>query len=292
MSLGVLNEAPIRVPPLHEQRRIAALLSTIDAAIDLNRQVEQTLETTAGAIFRSWFVDIEPVISKAEGRELTGMTSSLADLFPAVFSETDNGRLPAGWTLRSLDTIANFKNGLAMQKYPAQSGGSLPVVKIAELRQGSPDGAERASLLVPEDVIIDDGDVVFSWSGSLLLRIWCGGRAALNQHLFKVTSDQFPKWFYYLWTREHLETFQAIAEDKKTTMGHIKRHHLSDAKVLVPPEPLIRATSRVLDPILDRIVLGAQHNRALGALRTTLADFLFADGQVFSRATALTESSR
>ena len=86
--------------------------------------------------------------------------------------------------------------------------------------------------------IIDDGDIVFSWSGSLLVRTWCGGRAALNQHLFKVTSDRYPKWFYLHSILSHFPEFQRIAKDKATTMGHIRRHHLTDALCVVAARPL------------------------------------------------------
>ena len=88
----------------------------------------------------------------------------------------------------------------------------------------------------PEYVVVDS-DVLFSWSGSLEVEVWSGGRGALNQHLFKVASDKVPKWFYYFATRHHLPNFRAIAADKATTMGHIQRKHLTEARIAVaPPE--------------------------------------------------------
>ena len=109
----------------------------------------------------------------------------------------------------------------------------LPVLKIKELRQGScDDSSELCSLSIKPEYIIHNGDVVFSWSGSLLVDIWCGGTCGLNQHLFKVTSDVYDKWFYYLWTAHHLARFIAIAADKATTMGHIKREELAKSRGL------------------------------------------------------------
>ncbi len=72
-----------------------------------------------------------------------------------------------------------------------------------------------------------------------MIDLWCGGKGALNQHLFKVTSEKFLKWFYYYWTIYHLADFQNIAEGKATTMGHIKRHHLDSAMVVVPPDKIL-----------------------------------------------------
>lgn len=110
----------------------------------------------------------------------------------------------------------------------------------------------------------------FSWSGSLEVELWCGGTGALNQHLFKVTSQEFPKWFYFLWTRHHLETFRRIAASKATTMGHIQRRHLTEAKVLVPPRELIQAMGGIMKPLIDKIIANRVQSRTLAELRDTL----------------------
>ncbi|MDP9311309.1 MAG: restriction endonuclease subunit S, partial [Chloroflexota bacterium] len=146
----------------------------------------------------------------------------------------------------------------------------LPVIKIAELRRGVTESSGKASPTIPNKYIIDDGDVLFSWSGSLEVVIWCGGRGALNQHLFKVTSANYPKWFYYLWTKAHLSDFQAVAASKATTMGHIQRHHLTAAKVLVPPPDLVSSMTSILEPLLERIVANNLETRTLSTMRDVL----------------------
>lgn len=125
-------------------------------------------------------------------------------------------------------------------------------------------------MMVPSDYVIKDGDVLFSWSGSLEVAIWCGGTGALNQHLFKVTSGLFPKWFYYLWTKHHLPVFRETAANKATTMGHIQRHHLTEAKVVVPPQALLNAISTIIEPLIERAVSGALEIRSFGLVRDTL----------------------
>ncbi len=112
--------------------------------------------------------------------------------------------------------------------------------------------------------------MLFSWSGSLEVELWCGGIGALNQHLFKVTSPEFPKWFYYLWTLYHLDEFRLIAADKATTMGHIQRGHLTAAKVLIPPRPLLDAMTRTMSPLIEKIVANPHQSRSLATLRDTL----------------------
>jgi type I restriction enzyme S subunit len=270
VSLTAQRELRVFLPSVAMQDSIVSTLSPIDDRIQLNLKMNRLLEATTSAIFRSWFVNFDPISAKSECRTPFGMNEKIAALFPREFEDNAKGAIPKGWTAESLDSIANFKNGLAMQKYPPNESGSLPVVKIAELRAGSTIGAELAAANLPQDAIVDDGDVIFSWSGTLLVRIWCGGKGALNQHLFKVTSSRFPKWFYLGWTLEHLSDFEDIADDKKTTMGHIKRHHLTDATVAVPPDPLIQAADRIISPLLNRYVLNSVQNRALRSLRDSL----------------------
>jgi type I restriction enzyme S subunit len=121
-----------------------------------------------------------------------------------------------------------------LQKYPPKDGRSLPVIKIAQLRSENTNGADRASADLDPDYIVTDGDILFSWSGSLECVLWAGGSGALNQHLFKVTPVGYPKWLCYLGVHLHLDDFRHIAEGKATTMGHIQRHHLSDANLPAP----------------------------------------------------------
>lgn len=227
----------VELPSLPEQRAIAGVLGALDDKIELNRRMNRTLESIAWAVFRAWFVESE---------------------------ENDYQEI-------SLDDIANFLNGLALQKYPAEEGKDfLPVIKIAQLRKKETSDADKASTNIPVDYIIHDGDVLFSWSGSLEVVIWCGGHGALNQHLFKVTSRDYPKWLYYFWIMHHLSDFQAIAAGKATTMGHIQRHHLHDAKVLVPSNNELTKMDKVMSPILDMIIINEKESRALASLRDSL----------------------
>lgn len=260
----------IPLPPRDEQRAIAMVLGSLDDKIRLNRQMNHTLEAMAQALFRSWFVDFDPVVAKADGRNPYGMDAETAALFPDRFVQSELGPIPGEWNIQPLDTIADFLNGLALQKYPPEEGRWLPVIKIAQLRAGAPVNADRASADIDDKYILQDGDVVFSWSGSLLATIWCGGPGALNQHLFKVTSQSYPKWFYYHWTKEHLPEFQRIAAGKATTMGHIRRFHLTLAKVAVPPPPVLSAADRLLEPICSLVIHNNLENRALGSLREAL----------------------
>lgn len=168
--------------------------------------------------------------------------------------------------------IADYQNGLAMQKFrPKDNEIGLPVLKIKELRQGSCDiNSELCSPSIKPEYIVHDGDVIFSWSGSLLVDFWCGDICGLNQHLFKVTSKKYDKWFYYSWTNYHLEKFVAIAADMATTMGHIKREELQKAEVLIPSDYDYHRIGEILEPIYDLIIANRIENRKLSHLRDEL----------------------
>ena len=230
----------IQCPSLGQQKRISAILSALDSKIECNQKINDNLEQQALAIFQ---------------QEL------LRD-----------GELPEGWSSGSLLDIANYLNGLAMQKFrPADGENGLPVLKIKELRQGScDDSSELCSPGIKPEYIVHDGDVIFSWSGSLLVDLWCGGICGLNQHLFKVTSEKYPKWFYYAWTAHHLARFVAIAADKATTMGHIKREELAKAEVVIPDAASIERIGGILQPMYDLIISKRIENRKLAALRDTI----------------------
>ena len=221
--------------------------------ISVSPYINENLEQQAQAIFKYWFVDLEPF----------------------------GGVKPDDWKSANLLDIADYLNGLAMQKYrPVNDEVGLPVLKIKELRQGfCDDNSELCSPNIKGDYIVQDGDVIFSWSGSLLVDFWCGGKCGLNQHLFKVSSKSFDKWFYYIWTKYYLNRFIAIAADMATTMGHIKRSELEKSLVLIPNETDYVEIGNLLKPIYETIIINRIENQRLATLRDTLLPKLM-DGEI------------
>lgn len=266
----------INIPRMQsEQRAIAHILGTLDDKIDLNRRMSATLEAMARALFRAWFIDFEPVRAKQSGRwrrgeSLPGLPAALFDLFPDRLVPSVLGEIPEGWNIKALDEIANFLNGLALQNYPPVDHRYLPVIKIAQLRAGHTLRADRASIEIDPSYIVEDGDILFSWSGSLECVVWTGGKGALNQHLFKVSSTKYPKWLIYFGIHLHLDEFRHIASGKATTMGHIQRHHLSMAKLAIPDNQLLEAMTFFIEPLFDSFWKCNLQSRTLSALRDAL----------------------
>lgn len=254
VSLKQMREYKFNIPcNISDQHRIASILFSLDRKIELNNKINADLEEMAQAIFKNWFVDFEPF---KDGK----------------FVDSELGMIPEGWKVGRLTEIASYMNGLAMQKFPPENNeDSLPVLKIKELGQGfCGTDSDRCSCNIKDECKIHNGDVIFSWSGTLLVDVWCGGDCGLNQHLFKVTSKDYPKWFYYYWTKHHLQEFIHIAKDKAVTMGHIKRGHLEEAMVAIPDNDSMEKAHELFEPILSKMISLRLESSRLSLLRNTL----------------------
>lgn len=251
---------------LQVQKAIASILGSLDDKIDLNRRTNETLEAMARALFRDWFVDFGPTRAKMAG-EAPYLSPELWELFP---DRLDDEGKPEGWKTEPLDEIATFLNGLALQKYPATGDTSLPAIKIAQLRSENTETADPVSPDIPDDYIVEQNDLLFSWSGSLLCKFWNGQRGALNQHLFKVTSKRFEPWFIYEWIQFYMPEFQAIAAAKATTMGHIQRRHLTESLVTIPPANIMQAANKAIGSLIEQIQFNNGQSHTLAQLRDLL----------------------
>ncbi len=232
------NDLKLILPTdLAEQRAISSILSSLDDKIDLLHRQNATLEKLAETLFRQWFVE--------EAKE--------------------------EWETKPLSSIAYFLNGLACQKYPPKNDlEKLPVIKIKELSSGITENSDWATTDVKPEYIVKNGDVIFAWSASLMVKIWDGQDCILNQHLFKVTSENYPKWFYFLWCKHHLDEFIAKAASHATTMGHIKRGDLDDAMVLIPSTKELEEMTFETEPLIAKIISNNRQLRLLVNLRDTL----------------------
>ena len=249
INTSILSEVRALLPPLPEQHAIASILSSLDDKIDLLHRQNATLEKLAETLFRQWFAE--------EAKE--------------------------EWEEKPLSCIANFLNGIACQKYPPKNdSGRLPVLKIKELSNGITDSSDWATNDVKPEYIVKNSDVIFAWSASLMVKIWNGNDCILNQHLFKVTSDSYPKWFFYFWCKRHLDEFISKAASHATTMGHIKREDLDTAMALIPAPAELQEMSKKMQPVFDKTITNNIQIRTLTQLRDTLLPKLMS-GEVKSK---------
>lgn len=296
-----IKEFRVLLPELlSDQQKIASILSAIDDKIELNNKINAELEGMAKLIYDYWFVQFDFPYDFGQGKpadETSNPKDSVAERSRMVAErsrsqpyKSSGGKMvwnkelkrevPEGWGSASLLDIAIFDNGLACQKFrPMEGENSYPVIKIREMRDGITPSTERASIKIPKKNLIDYGDILFSWSASLEVMQWTGGKGALNQHIFKVHSKKYPKSFYYMEVKSYLKHFKMIAELRKTTMGHITIDHLKQSRIVLPPFEIIKELDKLLEPIFEQQLVLDKQNQELSALRDWLLPMLM-NGQV------------
>lgn len=263
----------ITLHSLKEQQKIAKVLSTLDSKIELNNRINAELEAMAKTIYDYWFVQFD--FPDKNGKPYKSAGGKM------VWNEELKREIPEGWEVKSLYNIAYFINGLACQKFRPEKEDDeyLPVIKIREMNEGISMNTEKVKLKIPEKYMIYDGDILFSWSATLDVKFWTGGKAALNQHIFKIKPKIYPRFFYYYELHNYLKHFKMIAELRKTTMGHITIEHLQTSNISIPPLEIIFSLDKKIKPIHEQIILNHKENQHLSSLRDWLLPMLM-NGQV------------
>jgi type I restriction enzyme S subunit len=277
LNLKEIRQLPIPWPPSEVRERIASTVGALDDKIELNRRMNETLEAMARALFKSWFVDFDPVRAKAEGRAPAGMDAATAALFPDGFEESELVEIPRGWQARALYDCATWVNGAAYRDFEfCAPDRGLPIIKIAELKAGIT-SQTRFTLTNPGDkYLIDTGDVLFSWSGnpdtSIDTFVWARGKGWLNQHIFKVITGSRHDRTFVLWLLRHLRpAFAEIARNKQTTgLGHVTAGDMKRLQVAVPPLSMLAAFDAVVGPLSDLMHTCEVESLTLARLRDAL----------------------
>jgi type I restriction enzyme, S subunit len=273
LTLGGLRSLPILKPDnLIKKNQIVKVLSDLDKKIELNNKINAELEAVAKLIYDYWFVQFD--FPDANGKPYKSSGGKM------VFNDELKREIPDGWEAGTLLDIATFTNGIACQKYrPTENEDFYKVIKIREMGAGFTEKSEFVSQEIPEKVVVNNGDILFSWSATLDVKIWTGGTGGLNQHIFKVTSSKYSRTYYYFEVLRYLQHFKMIAELRKTTMGHITQDHLKQSRISIAPNKLIDNLHQIIAPILNKVVKNSEENQNLIELRDWLLPMLM-NGQV------------
>lgn len=261
------------IPEYDKQEKIGKLLSSLDDKIALNNRINAKLEQMAKRLYDYWFVQFD--FPNADGKPYKSSGGKME------YNEVLKREIPAGWEVGNLYDIAEYVNGLACQNYrPKESEKSLPVIKIREMNEGITADTEKVSASIPGKYRIYAGDILFSWSASLEIKIWTGETGGLNQHIFKVIpKGYFSKGYVYQQLSAYLVNFQKMAESRKTTMGHITSDHIKQSRILIPPKEIISAFNEKTFSIFNYQLLIEKETQKLTALRDRLLPLLM-NGQV------------
>ena len=264
-------------PPPDERRVAARMLSALDDRITLMRETNATLEAIAQALFKSWFVDFDPVRAKLEGRAPEGMDEATARLFPDSFEESELGLVPRGWAVAPIYDMATFINGAAYKAFePNADCRGRPIIKIAELKSGVTSQTAYSDVAMPEKYLIATGDILFSWSGnpdtSIDTFVWTFEPAWLNQHIFRVLPRAQHERTFVLQMLRHLKpVFTELARNKQTTgLGHVTVADMKRELIAMPTTSLLRQFDLSAGPIHARIFENSCQAQTLATLRDTL----------------------
>ena len=250
------------------QTRIADVLSVIDNRIDCNERTCVELESMAKTLYDYWFVQFDFPDENGKPYHTSGGKM--------IGNDRTKRKIPNGWKDGNLYDIADFVNGLACQKYRPEIGEEgLPVIKIKEMHDGISEDTEFVSMNIPKKYIVEDGDLLFSWSATLETMFWYGGKGGLNQHIFKVVPKaSYPIEYVYEQLSAYIINFVKMAEARKTTMGHITTDHLNQSKIVLPSPDVLEKYAIKVKPIYQRIGQLKRENIVLSKLRDWLLPML------------------
>ena len=266
----------VQVPPLSEQRAIAHILGTLDDKIELNRRMNETLEAMARALFKSWFVDFDPVRAKMEGRD-TGLPKDIADLFPDRLVESELGEIPESWNVGVLDdavellnggtprtSAARFWNGDIPWYTPKDAPAPCDVFAVETERTITQAGVDNSATTV-----LPQRTTVISARGTVG-RLACLGRPmAMNQTCYGLRgAGGYGDFFTYWLVRRTVDELRSRTHG--TIFDTITRQTFALVDLPLPPARIAEAFESTVTPIMERILSNLRQTSAVAALRDAL----------------------
>ena len=276
LSQGTLASLPILLPPLPEQRAIAHILGSLDDKIELNHRMNHTLEAMAKAIFKSWFVDFDPVRAKAEGRP-TGLPDDIAALFPDSFENSEIGEIPKGWEVKPIGQVVKCVGGSTPStKNPAfWAGGKNPFVTPKDMSSlTSPVILDTSRYITDAGVAkissgrLPSGTVILSSRAPIGYLAFTEVTVSVNQGVIAmICNKDLPNHYVLYWTETNMETIKSNASG--TTFAEISKRNFRPMPVAVPVKPVLDAFVQQVEPLHRQLVLNLQESATLARLRDT-----------------------
>ncbi len=270
-------------PPIPEQRAIAQILGTLDDKIELNRRLSETLEAIARAIFKSWFVDFDPVRAKAEGRD-PGLPKRLADLFPDRFEDSELGKIPKGWEVGRLDELlaelvsgARPKGGAVDEGIPSIGAENIIGLGRYDFSKEKFVPLHFFEQLKSKGASIRPGDVLLYKDGAQIGRKTYFDRgfphreSAINEHVFILRAKHpWMQRFMFFWLDLPSMTSEIISLNSNSAQPGINQAGVRQLPLLLPSPAVVEAFERLVAPLTDEIFEHCKQSRTLAALRDTL----------------------
>ena len=278
LSLTDQRRLSITLPPLPEQKAIAAVLGALDDKIELNRRMNATLEAMARALFQSWFVDFDPVRAKLDGRKPSAIDPDVAALFPDTFQEAEVGHIPKGWTVQPVGEVVDCVGGGT----PSTAEPSYWVGGTHHWTTPKDFSALEAPILLDTDRKLTAAGIAkissgLLPSGTLLLssRAPVGYLAiaaipvAINQGFIALKCNERASNFFMLnWCQTNMAEIESRATG--TTFAEISKQNFRPIRVVLPSKELMSAFTAKVAPLYSKITANLHQSRTLATLRDTL----------------------
>lgn len=280
LSLQDQRSLKITVPPLAVQQAISAIAIGIDERIDHNRALAANLEAIARQLFKSWFVDFDPVRVKAAGEKAVGLADDIAELFPDRFVNSEMGMIPEGWSCRKVSDLceAIFSGGTPHTQTPEYWGGELPWFSSGETRSRFVVGTEKTITAAGAENSstrqAQAGDVVIASAGQGATR----GQTSLlaidtyiNQSVvvLRAATESYSSTLLFLDLSSRYEEMRAIS-DSHSSRGSLTTKLLAGMKSIAPPYAVVTAFELLISPVIERIVVAERETSRLGTIRDLL----------------------
>jgi type I restriction enzyme S subunit len=265
------------LPSVGEQRKIANILSSLDDKIELNRRMNETLEAMARALFKSWFVDFDPVRAKMEGRQPAGMDDETAALFPDSLEDSALGEIPSGWKADSFSEMIELTGGgtpkTSIDEY---WNGRIPWFSVVDAPRDSNAFAISTEKQITEEGVANSstkilpvGTTIISARGTVGKCALVGIPMAMNQSCYGLRGrDDRGDYFTYFATRRMVAELQQHAHG--SVFSTITRNTFHGVKVAIPTPDLTRKYDEVVGPHMHLILANLHQNRTLAAIRDAL----------------------
>ena len=276
LSTSAIKDSELTIPPLAEQKAIAAVLGALDDKIELNRRMNATLEAMARALFQSWFVDFDPVRAKLDGRPPAALDPATAALFPAAFQDSEAGHIPKGWTVGKVSDLAMLNRGAVNPgDFPAET---FDHFSLPAFDNGRTPKMELGSAIMSNKFTVTPNSVLLSKLNPHIPRIWLpdlhASRRSVCSTEFMVACSKPSVSREYLFSLFTSSAFASIYGTLVTgTTGSHQRIHpesVLDMKIVIPSAALIQAFTDIAKPMFDRINRNTEQSRTLANLRDTL----------------------
>ncbi len=276
INLETLNRLHFHVPPLSEQKAIAHILGALDDKIELNRRMNETLEATARAIFKSWFVDFDPVRAKAEGRAPPGLDPATAALFPDSFEDSPLGEIPAGWGVGKVEELLVLsRDSVSPGKTPDEV---FDHYSIPAFDEGCWPKAEPGSEIKSNKNLVPEGAVLLSKLNPRIPRVWmpaCRSRRraiASTEYLVALPRGCATREHLYslFRSRAFMDVFATLITGTSGSHQRVKPEYLLNMEVVVPPAPVVAHFTVLAAPVHDRVAANLEEFRTLAAIRDAL----------------------